>query len=453
MYVFALEQKLTQAAKAASTARRGAAFSEQGRDASALLRLQRAIGNQAVQRLLRAIAEQRAPGSTTTASRTPQLDHPIFRPLRSNQERPRSGTQPPAQRGSTPAKKPPRRKPFIIEHRSGSTIQVPGLDRDESEFGAGGATSSLMAPAARPRQGRPITGGFSDDLRVDTAFGTGVKRATGPEIKSLIQSAGSRIDPHLLRAVRKVSTDRFVFRALRTFLETDKGRLVAWKNGGRYLGNKRPPTIYVGTAGGALDTHVTLVHELLHYVFDKADTVLGEVRDSGGADHPAIDAIEERFLIIDLIRSGQPPFHKKTRWSFGGYLKGQDYFPAMEAAIARNDPAALRAAVDDAKFVRTTVSSGVLTPASFLKFPAGPTTYHPTPDQLRDLAFIWAQNAVIVRRAMKTAATVSTRTGTPLKDVFAHSDFQQEMATFLRRFVGALRRDRTRGVVSLERRL
>ena len=394
----------------------------------------------------------------TGTCRTPRHDDATFRPRRWTPGRPRSGAQSPTARGSTQGDTPTGyqydREPYLIEHRSGSTYQVPGLYHSESEFGASGATSSLMAPAAERRQGRPVTGGFADDLDVDTAFGTGAERTAAPEVEALVRSARDRIDPRLLPAMQEVSTDRFVFRALRTFLETDNGRLVAWDNdGGRYDGDSLPPTINVGIAGGALDTRSTLVHELLHYVFDKADAVLGEARDTGGADHPAIAAIETRFLIIDRIRSGQPPLHEKIRSSFGQFLQGRDFFPAMEEAIAQNDPAALRAAVDDPAFVRTTVSSGLLPSASGLRFPAGPTTYHYTADQFRDLAFIWAQNAVIVRRAMRTAGDISTRTGTPLPEVFGHSAWQQEMATFLSRFVGELRRGRTRGVVSLESRL
>ncbi|MGQ3685015.1 MAG: hypothetical protein ACUBOA_08460 [Candidatus Loosdrechtia sp.] len=360
--------------------------------------------------------------------------------------------------GSTHGDTPPGygydREPYIIEHRSGSIYEVPGLYQSEAEYGASGVTSSLTASATQRQAGRPVTGGFAEELALDTGFATGVETATAREVESLARSAGNRIDPRLVPSMQAVATDRFVYRALRTFLETDNGRLVAWNNdSGRYDGDSLPPTINVGIAGGALDTRTTLVHELLHYVFDKADTVIGEARDTGGADHPAIIAIESRFLIIDLIRSGHPPLHEKIRSSFGQFLQGRDFFPVMEESIARNNHVALRATVDDPAFVRSTVSSGLLPTASALAFPSGPTRYHYTADQFRDLAFIWAQSAVIVRRAMRTAVDVSNRTGTPLRDVFGHADWRREMESFLDRFVGALRRDRTRGVVSLEARL
>jgi len=382
----------------------------------------------------------------TGTCRTPRRDDATFRPRRWTPERPRSGARSPGQRGSSQGDTPPGfqydREPYVIEHRSGSTFQVPGLYQSESAFGASGVTSSLTAPATRRQTGRPVTGGFSDDLDVDTAFATGVDTAATREVESLVRSAGNRIDARLVAAMQAVAADRFVFRALRTFLETDNGRLVAWeKDSGRYDGDSLPPTINVGITGGALDTRTTLVHELLHYVFDKTDTVLGESQDSGGADHPAIAAIESRFLIIDLIRSGHAPLHEKIRSSFGQFVRGRDFFPVMEAAIAQNDSAALRAAVNDPAFVRTTVSSGLMPEASGLAFPAGPTTYHYTATQFRDLAFIWAQNATIVRRAMVTAADVAQRRNISLNQAFTSSEWRTAMATFLARFVAELRRN------------
>lgn len=390
--------------------------------------------------------------------RTPRHDDATFRDRRWTPGRPRSDARSPVQRGSAQGNLPPGyaydQEIFQIEHQSGSVYDVPGLTAGEAEFGASGVTSALTAPATRRRADQPVTGGFPEDLAVDTAFGTGVETAAAREADALIRAAGDRVDARLAAAIRAVASDRFVLVALRTFLETDHGRLEAWDNDrGHYDGDQLPPTISIGISGGALDTRTTLVHELLHYVFDRTDSVLGEARDAGGADHPAIRAIEARFLIIDLIRSGQAPLHEKLESDFGRFLRLRDFFPLMQQAIAQNDPAALVRAVDSTEFVTATVSSGLLGPAGALTFPAAPDRYRYTADQLRDLAFVWAQNAVIVRRAMKTAARISTRTGTPLREVFSRADWRSEMESFLSRFVRELRRDRTRGVVSLEARL
>lgn len=68
MRTFAHKRKPTQEAKSASSARHGRAFSGQSREVSSVLHLQRTIGNQAVQRLLRINAEELEVGSATIAS-------------------------------------------------------------------------------------------------------------------------------------------------------------------------------------------------------------------------------------------------------------------------------------------------------------------------------------------------------------------------------------------------
>jgi outer membrane protein OmpA-like peptidoglycan-associated protein len=338
---------------------------------------------------------------------------------------------------------------YVIEHESGSRHPVPGMPAGETEFGASGPSSSLLAPAKR-RAGRPIGGGFKTDLDVDIGFATGVETAADPEIETMIKSAGKRIDPALLPALRHVARDRFVLGALKSFLEKDKGKIEALESGGHYDGDHSPPTLSIGTSEGDVETNKTMVHELLHYVFDKSDSVVGEAKDNAGADHPAVEAIEARFLIVDLIRSGQPPLHKKLDSAFGEFLKGDDMFPKMQEAIAKDDRKGLAALVAKPEFMKQTVSSGLLYPAARLTTKTGGDEYDYTAKQFRDLAFIHAQNAAIVRHAMKTASAIAGRTNTPLKSVFASAEFQKEMNAFLAAFVKGLRKNRTQGVTSLE---
>lgn len=345
------------------------------------------------------------------------------------------------------------RAPFVIEHSSGSTYEVPGMTDAETEFGASGSSSSLLTPA-KPRAGRPITGGFKTGLDVDIGYATGVDTVASKDVDALIKSAGKKIDPKLLPVIRHVATDKFVFNALDSFLNKDGGKIEAWNNNsGHYDGDNSPPTLSIGIATGEEDLRATFVHELLHYVFDKSDSVLAESKSSGGADHPAIEAIEARYVIVDLIRSGKSPLDKKIEDDFGRFLKGDDYFTKMQDAIAKDDRSGLKALVAQSDFVKKTVSTGLLGEASSLNFKTTTPEYHYTADQFRDLGFIWAQNAAIVRHAMKTAAAVADKTKTPLKDVFATAAWQKEMSTFLDAFVKGLRKDRTKGVVSLEAKL
>ena len=341
---------------------------------------------------------------------------------------------------------------LVIEHMSGRRFEVPGVSATEREFGATGIPSSLLTPAA-PLAGQPITGGFESPLALEIAFGTRVDTSAAKEVNALVASAGSRIDARLVPALTLVAQDRYILTALKSLLDRDKGRLVASDDDRGHYDGASPPTITVGIAGGPLDTRTTLVHELLHYVFDKSDSILAEAKDTGGADHPAIEALEARFLIIDLIRSGQSPLHSKIESQFGRFLQSGDLFPEMQKAITENNGSRLLEIVDDPGFVTTVVSSGLLPTASGLALPPSPDRYRYTAEQFRDLAFLWAQNAVIVRRAMREAVAVAGKKGITLKDVFATSEWKSAMSAFLSAFVTELRKKPTGGVVSLEKRI
>jgi len=340
---------------------------------------------------------------------------------------------------------------LVIEHRSGSRYEVPGIRAGQTDFTATGATLSLEQPGPR-REGRPITGGFDESLSISAGFATGVETTADSAVTNLIRTAGNRVDARLVPAVTAVVRDRFVFRALNSFLTRDNGRLVAALSGGHYDAES-PPTIRVGTGEGPLDTRQTLVHELLHYVFDKSDSIISEARDGGGADHPTIKALETRYLLTDLIRSGQSPLHESIRDQFGQFITNDDLFPQMQEAIDTNNPSRLSRIVSQSGFVTTAVSSGLLPTASGYHTKSEGKGYRHTADQFRDLAFLWAQNAMIVRRSMREAAAVAQRLGIPLRDVFATAEWRRAMSTFLASFVRALQRNPQQGVVGLESRL
>jgi hypothetical protein len=346
---------------------------------------------------------------------------------------------------------------MVIEHKSGSRFAVPGISAGESDFGATREPSTSLQQQVPTRAKQPITGGFKEPLSLTVGFGTRARFPDAGTVAALVRSAGKQIDPKLASAVTAVAEDKYVQRLLRSFLLRDGGKLVGTDDDSGHYDGESPPTITVGFAGGPLDTRSTLVHELLHYAFDKSDSMLAEARSSSGADHPAIEAIEARFVIIDLIRSGKPPLDKKLDDRFGRFLAGGvDAFPKMQDAITKNDSAALAAAVDDPAFVTLVVKSGLLSEASALKFitkPSEKDLFRYRPEQFRDLAFIWTQNAAIVRRAMKTAIAVAAKTGKPLADAFATNEFKTAMATFLRAFVKELQRDPRQGPSALERKL
>ncbi len=339
-----------------------------------------------------------------------------------------------------------------IKHRDGDEFEVPGVAENETEFGATGALSSLLTTTMKLNPDHPLTGGFSAPLAMDTGFGTGVSTTNMGLVGQLITKAGSRVDPKLQDALVKVAADQYIFNALKSYLEVDQGKFVAIVSGGHYDG-KKPPTIKVGTDEGGLLLCQTIVHELMHYIFDRMDTVLGESKDSGGADHDAMKALETRYLIVALIREGKSPLHQKIENDFGAFLKSGDLFPQMTAAIRDNKPDDLSNIVTRSSFVNTVVQSGVMPTASSLKITPGPTDYRYTPNQFRDLAFLWAQNSMLIRHAMKTAAEIAKKRKLPLCSVFVTWEWKTTMSTFLSSFVTELNKDVTKGVVSLEGRL
>jgi len=337
-------------------------------------------------------------------------------------------------------------KPFTIPHVSNRTFTVPGLREGATAFGATGATLSQTRAATRKKD-RPITGGFAEPLSLEAGFGLRAEASDAAEVRGVIAAAGSRVPAALAGPLAQVARDRFYLCALRSFLEKDGGRF-EYPGHGRY-DYKSPPTITIGDEG-VEKTRSTLFHELLHYVLDRMDAEVAEGVDSGGADHPLILALETRFQIVEMIRSGRPPVDDSVSRTFGEFIKGHDTLPAVRDAIRDNDGPRLLAAVEDPAFVTTAVSGGVLAPAAALEMRKAAGEYVTPPAGFRDLAFIWAQNAVIVRRAMREAVSLSLKLGVPLKDVFGREEWHGRMDAFIRNFVAAVARDPTQDPVALE---
>jgi hypothetical protein len=93
MHTFAHKQKPIQQARSAGSLRLGRTLSGQSRGVSSLLYLQRTLGNQAVQQLLQANAEEFEADSTTTASTrfTPEASRTLL-DARAHAEIPRQPT-------------------------------------------------------------------------------------------------------------------------------------------------------------------------------------------------------------------------------------------------------------------------------------------------------------------------------------------------------------------------
>lgn len=315
-----------------------------------------------------------------------------------------------------------------ITHQSGRVYEVPGILSDESEFKGTGVPSAFEQKGSR-RKGRPITGGFKDEIALTTAFATFTETTEDKKAKDLIKKAGSKIDPQLIPIVTHVIRDKFIYNALNSFLFKDNGKLVAWPSGGRY-DFKKPPTIAVGMGGGVHEIRVTFVHELMHYIFDKKDSVLSESPDGGGADHPAISALETRFLIIDLIRAGKPPFSKTIDDNISKYIKGGNLILKIQEAVKNNDKEKLERIVGGSGFIKDIVARGVFSTSTGLVFPDRPDSYKHTPEQFKEMGYIWAQNAAVIRKSMLEAIRISKKNNIPLSKVFETNEWKQAMIGF-----------------------
>jgi hypothetical protein len=327
---------------------------------------------------------------------------------------------------------------FTVHHRDGSNHAVPGIPANASDFSATGAA---IAPGTR-RADHPITGGFTESVSLLAGFGTGAQATPTADIDALISAAGSRIPPTLVSVVRAVAADLYLYRVLHSYFTRDNGRLGV---GYGHYNAQNPPTTTIGVDGDGnaetpFEARRTLMHEMLHYALDRLDASVGEARDPSGADHHLISALEARYVMIALIRSGQAPFHQNIESFFGRFLTNGDRYAEIRRAVSTNNPALLRGTVNQTDFVTTAVASGLLSAASSLRLPASMGAYSYTGPQFQDLAYVSAQNAVIMRRAMLAAADIAQRRGVALSAVFALPEWRAAMETFIGRYVGALER-------------
>jgi len=176
-------------------------------------------------------------------------------------------------------------------------------EEDENAFPQKGTL--FDKPTDGTLRNEKISGGFSFDLKLHTAFGMGLETTDSNDIEELFRNFSGQIsDNEKLRAAAKtVLRDKFVFEAFKTFLEQG-GRLNAWLGGGKYDDNSDPDVGLVINVGIEENVPRVFYHELLHYIFDKTDSAFSESPDSGGADHTIINILEDRFKIMEIIKQG-----------------------------------------------------------------------------------------------------------------------------------------------------
>ena len=364
---------------------------------------------------------------------------------------------------------------------------------------ASAAWADLLSEDERDELDGGASGGFDDPLSLTVAFGTGVRFVESDAVDDLIADAGEQIEVELLNPLIEICRDKYVFRVVRQFLVGDGGRFLAIPGGGsatelgpgwngRYSSSRM--SIEVDTSREAREIEQTLIHELLHYVFDKADSPLsGSVVDTSGGtwflDHPVIGLLAGRIAYIrwilgqepeemsDLFRfrmaygdgtgsqrhvvgetglsvgvgdgervyfqlETEPPFNERVRSvAFNAYK-------AAGTAAFGDRLADLRTAADSPAYLNALVSGGLL-PLLLYREALGREIY---PDEIyTDAAFLVAQFGACARRDWQEVALASAESNEPSYATGAR------LKAFTRSFILALQDDPFRGVAATERAL
>ncbi|MBI2069054.1 MAG: hypothetical protein HYT79_00485 [Elusimicrobia bacterium] len=328
-----------------------------------------------------------------------------------------------------------------VIHYSGDSWRFPGRSAATGDYMPSGS-NSLFDRASTLRPDR-ATGGFSDDLKIETSYAAFLGRIPSAQIDDVFRRYRRKIDANerFRNALRRLMEDRSFFLAAKDFLQNG-GRFEAWEFGGRYDWPSKTLGIGLGCNEGSfcepvLEPDTTLVHELLHYIFDKRDSVLYEAADVGGADHQAIAPLEERFRIAMLISLGRSPLNENAINGLYGFTSSGRLGEQTQALIDRGDPEALGRFVESDAFYTNYVHSGMVSTLSSNAVGAE-GDYIFTDAQVRDLAYLWAINATILRESFRLAAAMMRSSTTTWEATFANGDYGMRFGSFMGAFIGRL---------------
>ncbi|MFH1192999.1 MAG: twin-arginine translocation signal domain-containing protein [Candidatus Jorgensenbacteria bacterium] len=206
--------------------------------------------------------------------------------------------------------------------------------------------------------GGEISGGFNEDLRVMDRFGT-FSETIPDNQKSALEKYPNRIpaDQKMRMVIESVSKDRFVSQALEQFFLN--GGMI---ESGRGHYNRNPLEIEFGSGETGAESESTFYHELLHYIFDKEDSILSEACD-GGADHKAITPLDERFNIVASIKRGEVPIGPEIQNLYGFTTEGK-IGQRLKIILEENNLDKLGVFVNQDDFLKNYVHSGMVYPLS-----------------------------------------------------------------------------------------
>ncbi|MBI5728417.1 MAG: hypothetical protein HY984_01540 [Candidatus Magasanikbacteria bacterium] len=219
-------------------------------------------------------------------------------------------------------------------------LEWPGMMGKGDYFPSG--TNPLITPTSEKIKYREVTGGFAEDLKLETKFAAFVDLVSDNEVEALLKKHENKLSAvgKLTSMLKKTLRDRYVFDAFSVFLEQYDGKVVAWPTGGKY-DNEGQKILNIGESDdGHGGSDKIFVHELLHFIFDKYDADMME-HPNGDGGHEAIFKLVDRFLLLRQLRAGAPPMDDE-----------------MTVFQIHNKDLTIRKAIDG-------IMSGALSPAEF----------------------------------------------------------------------------------------
>ena len=313
-----------------------------------------------------------------------------------------------------------------IVHISGQVFEWPGKVEAGDYYPS---YNNVLFDAVPDQSG--VTGGLKDDPYWITRFGMLIDLTSEKTLQELWNRFGKKISKSngARTAIGRVAQDLHAYRVLRSFL-ADGGEIVSSNGASHYT--SQPLRIYLEESPRPVLMEIAFLHELSHYLFDKTDSILYEIEDSAGADHSTIAPIEQRYVILRLLRDGKFPLDPLVRSLYGFTIEGK-LGTQISARIGNSE--ALWRLVEPDSFLEAFVHAGMLTPLASTQLRMETKRgYALTGDQLQDLAFLNAFSAGILREAFRLATVLEKQEGVGLEKVIQGPEFQSRFRRFLTAF-------------------
>jgi hypothetical protein len=360
-----------------------------------------------------------------------------------------------------------------VSHRSGGTYGIAGRQAGATDYAPSGRDTLV-----RPYPWQPVdaTGGLPAGVDLLRGYGAQQGTVSAADAGALIQRNAARVPERVRSHLIELAQDSNIHGVLRSFLETDGGRFFIMSDGTAHYSRGHPPQIEVGagTIPGSgvrgpsntsertpIQFRGNLMHELAHYAFDRADTMVGEIQTGfAGPDHPMIYLLEERYEVIQTLLAGEDLLDADAQ-ALTGWV-GADFRDTLRGHIARNDVSAFRTLASAAQTFDNMALRGIWGVASDQgpRLQSGDVRpYLFDPAQQNDLLYYAAVNAMLVKRGLEITADVAGETGTPLSGIWRsggtapNATYLRRVRTFVDGFMGAVRQNRTTGVSALAARL